>query len=98
MRRTRIALIATLIIADAALSVAAADCTCRSQGRDYDLGKSVCLSTPKGARIATCGMVLNNTSWQFSETPCVVSEAPVDVSPPNHSHDHVSHRHASHGG
>jgi hypothetical protein len=98
MRRTPIALILTLIIGDAALSVAAADCTCRSQGRDYDLGKSVCLSTPKGARIATCGMVLNNTSWQFSETPCVVSEAPADVPPPNHSHDHVSHQHASHGG
>ena len=62
-------LIASLIVADAALSPAAADCTCRSQGRDYELGQSVCLQSPKGARIATCGMVLNNTSWQFTETP-----------------------------
>jgi hypothetical protein len=98
MRRTLIALIVMLMIADATLSFAAADCTCRSQGRDYDLGKSVCLSTPKGARIATCGMVLNNTSWQFSETPCVVSEAPDDTSPSNASHDHAGHQHASHGG
>jgi hypothetical protein len=98
MRRTPIALVLMLMIGDAALSLAAADCTCRSQGRDYELGKSVCLSTPKGARIATCGMVLNNTSWQFSETPCVVSEAPADVSPPSAGHDHASHQHASHGG
>src|SRR5207253_9062084 len=74
-RAMRRALLVVILIAasDAAL---AADCTCRSQGRDYELGKSVCLQSPKGPRIATCGMVLNNTSWQFSETPCVVSEAP----------------------
>jgi hypothetical protein len=94
----RIALIVTLIIGDAAVSFAFADCTCRSRGRDYDLGKSVCLSTPKGPRIATCGMVLNNTSWQFSETPCVVSEAPADVAHPTASHDRASHQHAAHGG
>ena len=64
----------TLVALIAASEALAADCTCRSQGRDYELGNSVCLQTPKGARIATCGMVLNNTSWQFSETPCVVSE------------------------
>ncbi len=26
--------------------------------------------------MATCGMVLNNTSWQFSDTPCVISATP----------------------
>jgi hypothetical protein len=54
-------------------AVADPDCTCRAQGRDFTLGQSVCLATPRGARIATCAMVLNNTSWQFTETPCVVS-------------------------
>ena len=68
-------LIVGLTAADAIASSAAADCTCRSQGRDYELGRSVCLQSPKGARIATCGMVLNNTSWQFSETPCVISRS-----------------------
>lgn len=68
-------LIVSLIAADA-LTPASADCTCRSQGRDYELGQSVCLQSPKGARIATCGMVLNNTSWQFTETPCTVSAVP----------------------
>ena len=92
MRRACLSLVA-LIASD----VAFADCTCRSQGRDYELGKSVCLQSPKGARIATCGMVLNNTSWQFSDTPCVVSEAPADAAP-QAKHDHASHEHARHGG
>jgi hypothetical protein len=77
---------------------AAADCTCRFQGRDFELGQNVCLPTPKGARVATCGMVLNNTSWQFTETPCVVSDArPQDVVEPAraaaHDHHHHAHRH-----
>jgi hypothetical protein len=86
----------TLLVLIAASEPSFADCTCRSQGRDYELGKSVCLQTPKGARIATCGMVLNNTSWQFSDTPCVVSEMPADPAPAKH--DHASHDQARHGG
>ena len=58
---------------DARSAAADPDCTCRAQGRDFTLGQSVCLATPGGARIATCAMVLNNTSWQLTETPCVVS-------------------------
>lgn len=92
MRRACLAVTLLLAASDASL----ADCTCRSQGRDYELGKSVCLQTPKGARIAICGMVLNNTSWQFSETPCVVSDIPADTPAPAR-HDHASHR-APHGG
>jgi hypothetical protein len=65
-----VALIAAL---DALLGAAAADCTCRAQGREFQLGERACLTTPKGARLATCGMVLNNSSWEFSETPCTVS-------------------------
>ena len=91
MRRACLILVA-LIVSDASL----ADCTCRSRGHDYELGKSVCLQTPKGARIATCGMVLNNTSWQFSDTPCVVSDVPADAAPAKH--DHAGHKHARHGG
>ena len=68
---------------DALISAAAADpdCTCRARGRDFVLGQSVCLATPSGARIATCAMVLNNTSWQFTETPCVVSHRPPASAP-----------------
>lgn len=82
-------LIVSLTAADALLMPAAADCTCRSQGRDYELGQSVCLQSPKGARIATCGMVLNNTSWQFSDTPCTVSLVPQELPAPIHAHGHT---------
>ena len=87
-------LIVSLLAAEALLSPASADCTCRWQGRDYDLGQSVCLQSPKGARIATCGMVLNNTSWQFTETPCTVSQAP-DASPAPAGA--AAHHHHAHG-
>jgi hypothetical protein len=84
-------LLVSLIAADALLAPAAADCTCRSQGRDYELGQSVCLQSPKGARIATCGMVLNNTSWQFTDTPCTVSAVPDTLAPAGAPHHHHAH-------
>jgi len=86
-------LIVSLIAAEALLSPASADCTCRSQGRDYELGQSVCLQSPKGARIATCGMVLNNTSWQFTETPCTVSLVPQALPEPARERG-AAHAHA----
>ena len=47
-----------------------ANCICRAQGRTFAVGENACLQTPAGPRIAECGMVLNNTSWQFTERPC----------------------------
>ena len=75
----RLALLLAVVAlpATAVTASQAADCVCRAQGREFELGQSVCLASPKGPRIATCGMVLNNTSWQFSDTPCVVSAAPA---------------------
>lgn len=64
-------------------SPASADCTCRALGREYQKGEMVCLRNPAGqTRLATCGMVLNNSSWEFSNTPCVSSRraAPVKMS------------------
>lgn len=43
------------------------DCTCRAQGIAVQVGQSICMRLPGGDRIATCGMVLNNTSWQIGE-------------------------------
>ena len=77
MRRSLVCTVLIVLAGDAAVTAAVADCTCRARGQAFELGQSTCLATPKGARIATCGMVLNNTSWQFSDTPCVVSEAPA---------------------
>ena len=46
------------------------ECYCRAQGRTFTVGDQACLRTPGGPRIAECGMVLNNTSWRFTERPC----------------------------
>ena len=63
-----------LLLSAASFPGAATECTCRLNGRDIPLGQSACVPSPRGARVAVCGMVLNNTSWQFTETPCVVSQ------------------------
>lgn len=52
----------------------AVNCTCRYRGTDYHLGDAVCLNGPSGPRMATCDMVLNNTSWSMSESPCPTAE------------------------
>jgi hypothetical protein len=85
-------ILVTVVIATATMREAAADCTCRAQGRDFDLGRSVCMMTPSGYRLATCDMVLNNTSWKISSTPCVDAEAPRD----DRARKGVSHRHGRH--
>ena len=64
----------SVAVLTALLSTSAqADCTCRAQGRNFEQGQAVCLATPDGPRIATCGMVLNNSSWELSQSPCVYS-------------------------
>jgi hypothetical protein len=47
-----------------------ANCYCRAQGKTFAVGETACLRTGEGPRIAECGMVLNNTSWQFTARPC----------------------------
>ena len=85
-RRLPVPLLAAAL---AALSSAPAqaDCTCRAQGRVFEQGQAVCLATPNGPRIATCGMVLNNSSWDFSQAPCVYSQ-PLPQRQPAVAHDH----------
>jgi hypothetical protein len=60
-------------LAGASSPAQASECKCRAPGKAVELGETACLATPKGPRLATCGIVLNNTAWQFSETPCVVA-------------------------
>ena len=49
-------------------------CTCRFQGVDFGLGEEICMKRPAGSTLARCEMVLNNTSWKFTEAPCPVTE------------------------
>jgi hypothetical protein len=86
-RRLPIFLSAAALVALLSTSVQA-DCTCRAQGRNFEQGQAVCLATPDGPRIATCSMVLNNSSWELSRSPCVYSR-PLPQRPPaiaNHDH------------
>ena len=78
------ALVLLVFAIDALISAASADpnCICRARGKEFELGQSTCLPSPKGPRIATCGMVLNNTSWQFTDTPCVISALPAETAEP----------------
>ena len=46
------------------------NCFCRAHGRTFAVGETACLRTSEGPRVAECGMVLNNTSWQFTARPC----------------------------
>jgi hypothetical protein len=33
-------------------------------------GETLCIPTPEGQRMASCGMVLNVSSWTFLTEPC----------------------------
>jgi hypothetical protein len=47
-----------------------AECFCRAQGTTFAVGQTACLRTSEGPRVAECGMVLNNTSWHFTQRAC----------------------------
>ena len=77
-RILRVGVVSVALAATCAIDVAAAaerGCTCRARNRNFELGQTACLQTPSGPRLAVCVMVLNNTSWQLSETPCVGADA-----------------------
>ena len=42
---------------------AAADCTCRAAGQNYDQGQLFCIRLSTGTYLARCGMILNNSAW-----------------------------------
>jgi hypothetical protein len=84
-RRLPIFLSTAVLTATLTTSVQA-DCTCRAQGRLFEQGQAACLATPAGPRIATCSMVLNNSSWELSQSPCVYS-GPLPPRRPAAAHD-----------
>lgn len=52
---------------------AMANCTCRAEGRSFELGTTMCLKSPQGPRLARCEMALNNTSWRWLQEGCPVT-------------------------
>lgn len=65
----------TLRTAGTPVEAAGKECYCRVDGRAYFIGESACIR----GRIATCGMYLNNTSWDVTDSPCPISRlSPAD--------------------
>lgn len=48
-------------------------CACRANGKNYEVGQRVCLSTPKGFRIAECRLSQNVTTWALQSEACDVT-------------------------
>jgi len=53
---------------------ARAECKCRSVGAVVALGECICVTRADGAQWACCDMVLNNTSWTFTEEGCPLAK------------------------
>ena len=63
--------IAAALAATTFPALANPDCICRANGREVHEGQTVCLRTAVGMKLARCERVLNNTSWKFSQKPCL---------------------------
>jgi hypothetical protein len=50
-------------------------CTCRAQGRVFQMGETVCLETADGPRPALCVMDQNVTSWRRMPGICPSARA-----------------------
>lgn len=67
---------AVWIFASAA-ALAEPRCLCRYAAQLYDQGDCVCMTTSAGPRLACCGRVLNNSSWEFLANGCGVAHNAV---------------------
>ena len=45
-------------------------CRCRFDGKSFELGSIVCMSTHVGTVLTRCDIFGNNTSWMPSREPC----------------------------
>lgn len=45
-------------------------CFCWNDGRKIAEGRTACIRTNQGRRMALCGRVINMMSWQVTENPC----------------------------
>jgi hypothetical protein len=66
----RLAALALVLSATYPWTAGAHNCRCIYDGGIAAQGKTVCIKTPKGYRLARCEMFLNNSSWKFLDKPC----------------------------
>ena len=71
---------ALAVMAAPALAAEGSGCRCLYQGKSFDQGELVCIHVGGKTRLARCGMLLNNSSWQFVQNGC--PSALMTVLPP----------------
>lgn len=99
------ALAFAIFMLSSGIAFAGESCTCRFKGQSFAIDSCVCLSTSEGPRMACCGYVLNNTSWNFTKKLCPVAEgspsmtnqSPTAWSEKTQSDDILLARHAASG-
>ncbi|MBZ0146026.1 MAG: hypothetical protein K8F62_00610 [Pseudorhodoplanes sp.] len=74
MRRLLIPCLGAAVLTAIAGTPAFADCTCRAQAVRRVQTNRLALFEVAALRVATCGMVLNNSAWEFSQTSCLTSQ------------------------
>lgn len=65
-----LALTGLVMLAAAPAAIADPNCTCRYRGQSYTVKSCVCINRSDGPQLACCELVLNNTSWSFSDKGC----------------------------
>ncbi len=53
--------------------LAAAECICLNRGVEVSEGKTACIQTSQGGRLALCEKNLNVTNWKFLGEGCLVA-------------------------
>lgn len=75
-------LVMGLVMSSSVPSRSEPNCTCRYSGQSYSLASCVCIETANGGRMACCGKVLNNSSWNFTGAVCPIASAPGGLPAP----------------
>ena len=67
---TTVVALSVLALSGTAATAARGEPGCRAIGMEARQGETLCIPTPAGQRMASCGMVLNVSSWTFLTEPC----------------------------
>jgi len=67
---TTVVALGVLALSGAGITFARGEPGCRAIGMEARQGEKLCIPTPEGQRMASCGMVLNVSSWTFLTEPC----------------------------
>jgi len=67
---TKVVALGVLGLSGAVITVAHGEPGCRAIGIEARQGETLCIPTPEGERMASCGMVLNVSSWTFLKEAC----------------------------